>query len=73
VERWADNSVIVSEGFETATAVKVRSAVRDGAAHAENFPQNEIGLRLYEIPAFRKFAEEIGAQFALAMTSSLGR
>ena len=70
VEHWGDNSVIVSESFDATTAVKVRSAVRDGAAHAENFPQDEIGLRLYEIPAFQKFAEEIGAQIAQAITSS---
>jgi hypothetical protein len=73
VEHWGDNSVIVSESFDATTAVKVRSAVRDGAAHAENFPQDEIGLRLYEIPAFQKFAEEIGAQIAQAITSSQNR
>ena len=63
VEQWADNSVIVSESFDTATAVKVRDAVRDGesSAHAENFPP-EIGLRLYEIPAFREFAERIESE-----------
>ncbi len=72
VEHWGDNSVIVTESFETTTAVKVRSAVHDEAAHAGNFPQDEIGLRLYEIPAFQKFAEEIGAQIAQAITSSAG-
>lgn len=64
VEQWADNSVIVSESFDTATALKVRDAVRDGesSTHAGNFPQEEIGLRLYEFPAFREFAERLGAQ-----------
>lgn len=70
VERWGDNSVIVSESFDTTTAAKVHSAVRDGAARAENFPQTEIGLRLYDIPAFRAFAEEIGVQIVREVTSS---
>jgi hypothetical protein len=75
VEHWTDNSVIVSESFDSTTAAKVHSAVRDGAVavHAENSPQTEIGLRLYEIPAFRKFAEEIGRQIARGMMSSPSR
>jgi hypothetical protein len=72
VEQWADNSVIVSESFDTNTALKIRDAVLDGesSAHAENFPQDEIGLRLYEFPAFRQFAERIGAEIAERMTSA---
>jgi len=64
VEQWADNSVIVSESFDTATALKVRDAVRDGDAstHAGNLLQEEIGMRLYEFPAFRAFAEQIGVE-----------
>jgi len=64
VEQWADNSVIVSESFDTATALKVRDAVRDeeSSAHAGNFPREEIGMRLYEFPAFREFAEQIGVE-----------
>ena len=66
VEHWGDNSVIVSESFDTTTAVKVHTAVRDGgtSVHAGNFSQNEIGLRLYEIPAFRKISEGIGMHIA---------
>jgi len=62
VERWADNSVLVSESFDLNTASKVRDAVRDGndRVHAGNSPQIEIGLRLYELPAFRQFAEQVG-------------
>lgn len=75
IEHWADNSVIVSESFDTMTAVKVHSAVRDSAAteRAGNSPQPEIGLRLFEIPAFRRFAEEIGQQIAREITSSSSR
>jgi hypothetical protein len=66
VEHWGDNSVIVSESFDTTTATKVHTAVRDQASnvHAGTFSQDEIGLRLYEIPAFRKISEEIGMQIA---------
>jgi hypothetical protein len=70
VEHWGDNSVIVSESFDTTTAAKVHTAVRDNASsvHAANFSQDEIGLRLYEIPAFRQIAEEIGMQIAREIT-----
>ena len=66
VEQWANNSVIVSESFDVATALKVRDAVRDGesSAHAEDFQQPEIGMRLYEFPAFREFVERIGTEIA---------
>ncbi len=75
VERWEDNSVIVSESFDTATAAKLRTALRDGkgAVHAESLPQEEIGLRLFEIPAFRAFAREIGERVAEGMSRELGR
>jgi hypothetical protein len=72
VEHWADNSVIVTESFDTTTAAKVHSAVRDGVANvrADIFPQDEIGLRLYDIPAFRKIVEQIGLQIAREMVFS---
>ncbi|HYM75226.1 MAG TPA: hypothetical protein VE377_04540 [Candidatus Dormibacteraeota bacterium] len=71
VEHWADNSVIVSESFDTTTALKIRDTVRTGdpAVHAENVEQHEIGLRLYEIPAFQRFSEQVGAAIALEMTA----
>jgi hypothetical protein len=63
VEQWADNSVVVSESFDANTAAKVQNAVRDRAdgAHAQAYPEGELGLRLYKIPAFRVFADRIGA------------
>jgi hypothetical protein len=75
VEHWDDNSVIVSEGFDTATAAKLRAAVRDetGTVHAQRLPQEEIGLRLFEIPAFRAFAREIGERIAEGMSGKAGR
>jgi hypothetical protein len=71
IERWADNRVIISESFDPATSAKVLAAVRDGSAlHARSLPQSEIGIRLYEIPAFRNFAAEIGMQIAREIMSS---
>jgi hypothetical protein len=66
VEHWGDNSVIVSESFDAATAAKLRAVLREGpgAVHAESMQQEEIGLRLFEIPAFQAFVREIGARVA---------
>jgi hypothetical protein len=66
VEHWNDNTVLVSESFDAPTAGKLRTAIRQGAgaAQAEVMPQEEIGLRLLEIPAFRELEEEIGQPVA---------
>jgi hypothetical protein len=62
VEQFADNTVVVSESFDKGLAAKIGDAVHDAepGAHAENIPQKEIGLRLYEFPAFQRFAEQVG-------------
>ena len=76
VEQWADNTVIVSESFDTTIAAKLRSAVRDGGAgaHAENLHPDrdrcELGFRLYELPAFRAFEAALGQRIAEAMISN---
>lgn len=73
VEHWGDNSVIVSESFDTATAAKLRTALRDGGpVRAADLPQAEIGLRLFEIPAFRMFEALVGQQLAAAMRAQVG-
>ena len=64
IERWADNTVIVSESFDADIASKISEAVRDNAAHAAITPGPEIGLRLFEIPAFDRFAAQIGDNIA---------
>jgi hypothetical protein len=75
VEHRGDNSVIVSEGFDTATAAKLSAALRSGtgAVHAEYLPQEEIGLRLFEVPAFQMFERQIGKRIAEGMSRELGR
>ena len=74
VEHWGDNRVIVSESLDASIATQVHRAVRESAdAHAEFLPQGEIGLRLYAVPAFREFAERIGAQTVQTMMLDPGR
>jgi hypothetical protein len=70
VEHWKDNSVVVSESFDPETAARLRVALRENtsAVHAEFLPQEEIGLRLFEIPAFQTFAEQLGDQIAKEMS-----
>jgi len=71
VQQWADNRVIVSESFDSETAAKLQKAVRDGAAeHASMLPDDEIGLRLYDIPAFRDFAQEVGREIVQGMAGN---
>jgi hypothetical protein len=64
VEHWNDNSVVVSEGFDPTTAAKLRSALRNGAGavQAQNLPQEEIGSKLMEFPAFRAFTDQMEAR-----------
>jgi hypothetical protein len=71
IEHWSDNSVIVTESFDTATAAKIHAAVRDNAVsvRAGIYPHDEIGLRLYEIPAFQKIAEKIGMEIVREVMS----
>jgi len=63
--------VIVSESFDAGTAMKVRDAVRaeNAVTHAAATHQDELGLRLFEMPAFRAFSEQIGAEMAAAMSA----
>jgi len=73
VEQWSDNTVIVSESFDAPTAGKLRMAMRNsaGAAHAENSPQEEIGLRLLDIPAFQSLENRIADAVATEIVKQL--
>ncbi len=71
VEEWPDNTVIVSESFDSVTAAKLSAAVRtaSGERHADANSQPELSLRLYSLPAFRVFQDKIGNQILNAITS----
>jgi hypothetical protein len=62
VERWAGNTVIVSESFDESTAAQLRNAVREAGAslHTQDSPQEELNSRLRELPAFRRFQADLG-------------
>lgn len=62
VERWADNTVLVSESFDQITAGKLVDAVRERNAEvrADNLHHDELSLRLYDLPGFSAFQAQIG-------------
>jgi phosphopantetheinyl transferase (holo-ACP synthase) len=61
VQLWPDNTVLVSESFDQATAAKLLNAAQNPGkeAHASNLSEDELGLRLYEIPGFSIFQDKI--------------
>jgi hypothetical protein len=77
VERRQGNSVIVCESFDTATSAKLRAALQEqitkNAVRAQYLPQEEIGLRLFNIPAFNAFVQDIGEQIAQGMKQQIAR
>jgi hypothetical protein len=69
VEEWPNNTVIVSESFDSALAAKLSSAIRTApadqrasAAQPSAFPQqgDELIPRLFSMPAFQDFQAQIG-------------
>jgi hypothetical protein len=71
VEEWPDNTVIVSESFDSATAAKLSAAIRTATAdrRADARPLPELTPRLYSLPAFRAFQAHIGQQIVRALIS----
>lgn len=61
IQLWPDNTVLVSESFDQATAAKLLDATQNAAkeTHADNFSEDELGLRLYEVPGFSAFQAQI--------------
>jgi len=72
VEQWPDNTVIVSESFDSAMASKLIAAVRSGSGvqHAGATPLPELATRLYSLPAFRAFQSRIGDEIFKRMSSA---
>jgi hypothetical protein len=71
IEQWADNRVVVCESFEQNLADKLHDALRNdaGEVHAQDLPQDELGLRLYSMPAFQAYSEQIKAEIMKALQS----
>lgn len=64
VDLWKDNTVLVSESFDRDTAAKLITLTRDMAEKtARDYePQPELGMRFYDVPAFRRFQEQVGSE-----------
>jgi hypothetical protein len=72
VEEWPDNTVIVSESFDSATAAKLSAAIRTAPAvrHADATPLPELTPRLYSLPAFRAFQAQMADQISRHLVST---
>jgi len=75
VEHWSDNTVIVSESFDQATAAKLRSAIRENSAdvHAGTLPHDELTLRLTDLPDFVGFQVGIGEKILAEIAKRASR
>jgi hypothetical protein len=71
VELWKNNTVVISESFDIETAAKLSAAARaiTHKAVAREIPQGELSMRLYDLPAFRHFQQQLGAEI-LSMTKT---
>lgn len=62
IQQWADNTVVISESFDTATAAKLSNAMRNESTGVRaSLPQEELSMRLLAIPAFQHYQARIGA------------
>lgn len=71
VELWKDNTVLVSESFDQETAAKLSSATRavDHKVAADSSFGTELGMRLCDLPAFRKLQERAGEEIFTNLAS----
>jgi len=62
IDDYSDNTVVVCESFDLAAASKLLVALRDqsDSIHADKLQEDELGLRLFDVPAFSAFQARIG-------------
>src|SRR5262249_40579353 len=72
VEQLADNTVIICESFDESTANQLRSAwlAKSSSTQADNFSQDELGLRLRQMPGFDAFQHQVGLEILRSVISS---
>jgi hypothetical protein len=65
--------VIVCESFDENTANQLRSAwlEKSGSTQADNLNQDELGLRLHQIPGFAAFQQQIGQEILRQVISGV--
>ena len=69
IELWKDNTVLVSESFDKETAAKLSGATRT-AGHktvADGLLQQELGMRFYDVAAFRRWQGYLGQEILSAL------
>ena len=67
IEQWVNNTVVISESFDAATAAKLNDAIQSepSGIHAGarlEVPQEELSTRLYAVPAFQEYQRQLGAE-----------
>jgi phosphopantetheinyl transferase (holo-ACP synthase) len=65
IRQWPDNTVVVSEGFDKDTAAKLNNAAHAAGqkgSRAWATPESELGMRFYDLPAFRKLQQSLGEE-----------
>jgi hypothetical protein len=69
VELWRDNTVLVAESFDSETAGKLSRATHSAGLRttADSIPQRELGMRLYEVPGFRRLEERLREEITLGL------
>jgi phosphopantetheinyl transferase (holo-ACP synthase) len=75
IELWPDNTVVVSESFDSDLAARLVSAVMESRhdTRAENLRQEELGMRLYDAPGFAAFQAQIGEAILNGLAQSVTR
>lgn len=71
VELWKDNTVVVTESFDKETSAKLNAATH-GAGHktaADATFQDELSSRFYDVPAFRKWQDDLGVEIFSRLSS----
>ena len=71
VELWKDNTVVVSESFDKDTAAKLAAATRTAERKTvAGSGQEELGARLYDLPAFRRLQDCLRQEFLMQLIAS---
>ena len=74
IQQWPDNTVVISESFDKDTAAKLNVSVHEVAqkgTRAWVVPGSELGMRLYSLPAFRKFQDRLGQEIFQSLALSI--
>jgi hypothetical protein len=66
--------VVISDGFDKDTAAKLNNAAHEAGqkgSRAWVVPESELGMRFYDLPAFRKLQQSVGQQLLESVGAGL--